>query len=97
MPEHASVVRVIRFRPAPDRRADLTARLSGGLDQLRQLEGCFGAQICTLKEEPDVVAVISRWVSQSALDQFLSSTTDRRAEVAAMSGAEPTTETFVSV
>jgi quinol monooxygenase YgiN len=97
MSEHASVVRIIRFRPAADRRADLTTRLRSRLDEIRQLEGCFGAQVCTLQEEPDVVAVISRWVSQSALDQFLSSTAAQRAEVAAMSTVQPTTETFVSV
>jgi len=97
MAEHASVVRIIRFRPAPERRADLTTRLKTRLDQIRQLEGCFGAQVCTIQEEPDVVAVISRWASQSALDQFLSSMTAERAEVAAMSAVPPTTETFVSV
>src|SRR6266545_4170906 len=83
MAEHANVVRMARFRPAAGRREDLLSRLKNGVDGIRQRDGCFGAQICTLREVPDTIVVISRWESQAALDQFLSDTTAQRAEAAA--------------
>ena len=55
------------------------------------------AQICTVSEDPAVVAVISRWANQAALDQFLSDTTAQRAEAAALTSEPATTETFVSI
>jgi quinol monooxygenase YgiN len=72
-------------------------RLKSGVNEIRQREGCFGAQICELKEDPETIAIISRWVSQSALDQFLSSTTVQRAQAAELSTVPPTTETFVAL
>ena len=96
MAEHANVVRVARFRPAPGRQEELVNRLEAGVEGIRQRDGCFGAQICTLTEDPAVVAVISRWANQAALDQFLSETTAQRAEAAALVTEPPTTETFVS-
>jgi quinol monooxygenase YgiN len=97
MAEHANVVRVARFRPATGRREELVSRLQSGAEGIQQREGCFGAQICTVHEDPDVVVAISRWASQAALDQFLSDTTAQRAEAAALTTEPPTTETFVSI
>ena len=97
MAEHANVVRIASFRPGADRRAELLDRLKSGIDGIRQMEGCFGAQICSVEGDPEVVAVISRWASRSALDQFLSSTTTQRAEAAAMTTEPPKTETYTSM
>ena len=97
MAEHANVVRVVRFQAADDKRDELVSRLKTGAEAIRQLEGCFGAQICSVKEAPGTIVAISRWASQSALDQFLSSTSAQRAEVATLASAPPTTETFVAV
>jgi quinol monooxygenase YgiN len=97
MVEHANVVRVVHFRPAPGGRDELVSRLTSGAEGIRQMEGCFGAQICNVREDPAVIVAISRWASQGALDQFLSSTTAQRAEVAAMTAEPPSTETFVSI
>jgi quinol monooxygenase YgiN len=97
MAEHANLVRVARFRPAPGQREELVKRLQSGADGIRHRDGCFGAQICTVSEDPAVVAVISRWASQAALDQFLSETTAQRAEATALTSEPATTETFVSI
>src|SRR5438067_4603325 len=97
MAEHANVIRLARFHPAPGQRQELLDRLQSGVDGIRQRDGCFGAQVCTLREHPDAAVVISRWASQAALDQFLSDTTAQRAEAAGLSAEPPTTETFVSI
>jgi quinol monooxygenase YgiN len=97
MAEHAHVVRVARFRPAPAEREQLLNRLQSGVDGIRQRPGCFGAQVCTVREDPAVAVVISRWASQAALDQFLSETAAQRSEAAALMPEPPTTETYVSI
>jgi quinol monooxygenase YgiN len=97
MAEHANVVRVVRFRPAAGRRDELVNRLQIGVQGIRQMEGCFGAQICAVREEPDVIVAISRWASQAALDQFLSSTTAQRAEAAALAAEPPSMETLDTI
>jgi quinol monooxygenase YgiN len=95
--EHASVVRVARFRPASGKREALLDRLKGGLDGIRQRDGCFGAQICGMREDPELIVVISRWASHAALDKFLTDTATERAGAAELTQAAPTTETFVSI
>jgi quinol monooxygenase YgiN len=97
MAEHASVVRVIRFRTAPEKQDGLVERLQSGIDGIRQMEGCFGAQVCSVREDPNVTAVISRWASQAAFDQFLSNTASQRADLAATLSEPPSTETYVAI
>jgi quinol monooxygenase YgiN len=97
MAEHANVVRVARFHPAQGGREEVVNRLQSGIDGIRQRDGCFGAQICTVREDPDVIVIVSRWVSQAALDQFLSDTVDQRAQAAALLSEPAKTETFVSI
>ena len=82
MAEHASVIRVSHFEPSPGKEGDLKARLTEGLAELRASEGCFGAQICTVREKPDEFAVVSRWASSAALDRYLQ---QRKANVAGLS------------
>jgi len=67
MAEHASIVRLTRFQPASGKRDELIRRLADGAEGIRELEGCFGAQICTVRENPDVIVAISRWASQAAV------------------------------
>ena len=71
MAEHASVIRVLRLKPAAGKREELVSRLEQGAENIRRREGCFGVQVCTVRETPDELAVISRWASQSALDAFV--------------------------
>ena len=72
MAEHATVVRVTRFHPLPVKHAELVVRLQSGVAAMRTADGCFGVQLCGVREAPDSVAVISRWANQAALDKVLS-------------------------
>lgn len=92
MAEHATVIRVIRFKPAPGKREELISTLEDGAEQIAQMEGCFGVQVCTIREAPDEVASISRWASQSALDAFLRTSEPQRGGVNALASAPPVTE-----
>ena len=97
MAEHASVVRIIRFQPGEGKRDELIARLEAGAAQIRQLEGCFGVQVCTIRESPGLVASISRWASQAALDQFLTTSSSQRAEIDTLATGQPSTEHLTPV
>jgi len=90
--EHATVIRVIRFKPAAGKRDELASFLQRGAEQIRQMDGCFGVQICSVREAPDEVASISRWASQSALDEFLRATESQRGDLNALASAPPVTE-----
>jgi quinol monooxygenase YgiN len=92
MAEHASVVRIIRFKPAANKRQELVAFLERGAEQIRQMDGCFGVQICAVREAPDEVASISRWASQGALDEFLRASEGQRGDLNALAAAPPVTE-----
>jgi quinol monooxygenase YgiN len=92
MAEHASVIRVIRFKPAPGKRDELVSTLERGAEQIRQMDGCFGVQVCAVREAPDEVASISRWASQSALDEFLRASETQRAGLNALASAPPVSE-----
>jgi quinol monooxygenase YgiN len=92
MAEHANVIRIARYRPTADKRKEL---LNGGVGRLREMEGCFGAQVCVSRETPDTIAVISRWASQAAVDQFLQATATLRSEADQLAAA--TTEHFTPV
>ena len=92
MAEHASVIRITRFKPGEGKRQELVSVLERGAEQIRQMDGCFGVQICTLREAPDQVASISRWASQSALDAFLKASESQRGEVSGLAAGAPVTE-----
>jgi quinol monooxygenase YgiN len=96
MAEHASLIRVSRFDPSPGKRDDLRARLNEGLAELRASEGCFGAQICTVREKPDEFAVVSRWASGAALDRYLQLRTANVAPLADVLAQAPRVEHFDS-
>src|SRR5438105_3132627 len=96
MAEHASIVRLTRFQPASGKRDELIRRLIEGAEGIRELEGCFGAQICTVRENPDVIVAISRWASQAAVDNFLRTTETQRAELAKLAAGPPASEHLVA-
>ena len=97
MAEHATVIRVIRFKPAAGKRDELVSFLQRGAEQIRQMDGCFGVQICSVREAPDEVASISRWGSQTALDEFLRASEAQRGELNALAAAPPVTEHLTPV
>ncbi|TMD13797.1 MAG: hypothetical protein E6J00_07290 [Chloroflexi bacterium] len=70
MAEHAVVVNVSRYRPAPGRRDDLLQAMSRMAERASGAQGCFGAQACTSDRDHDTLIAISRWESQKSLDAF---------------------------
>lgn len=97
MAEHASVVRIIRVKPTAGKRDELISVLERGAEQIRQMQGCFGVQVCAIREAPDEVASISRWASQAALDEFLRVSASQRGDLNALASAPPVTEHLVPV
>jgi quinol monooxygenase YgiN len=73
MTEHAGVVRITTYTTDADRWAQLIDALHRRSDEVRDAEGCFGAQVCSVEDRPDAVAVVSRWRSRNDLDSYLSS------------------------
>jgi quinol monooxygenase YgiN len=97
MAEHASVIRILRLKPASGKRDEMKSRLEQGVERIRQSEGCFGVQVCTVREAPDELAVISRWASQSALDAFLKDSDPERGGVNALASTAPVVEHLAPV
>ena len=67
MAEHASIVRVARYRPQPGHVEELRAALHSLADSMRGLPDLFGAQVCRLNEDPDWLALVSRWQREQAM------------------------------
>jgi quinol monooxygenase YgiN len=67
MAEHAHVVRVATYRPQPGGEDDLLAALHALAGGLRGVPGLFGAQVCRVNEQPDLLALISRWEHEQAM------------------------------
>jgi quinol monooxygenase YgiN len=92
MAEHAGVVRVTHFQAALGKRDELIDRLEAGASDIRKVEGCFGAQICSVREMPDVIGAVSRWSSQAALDRWVSASAAQRSELSPLLAAAPMSE-----
>ena len=65
MSDHARVIRVLVLRPAAGKHADLLRVVQEAAERGRQIEGCFGVQVCDVREDPGDVCVISRWADAS--------------------------------
>ncbi len=95
MAEHASVIRLLRFQPAAGKRDELIRRLEEGVQDIRKREGCFGAQICQVRETPGVIVAVSRWASQAAVDLFLQDSAAQRAELGSLLAAPAEAEHLI--
>ena len=95
MAEHASVIRLLRFQPAAGKRDELIRRLEEGVQDIRKREGCFGAQICQVRETPGVIVAVSRWASQAAVDLFLQDSAAQRAELGSFLAAPAEAEHLI--
>ncbi len=73
MADHATVVRVARFRPTPGRENELTTALRNLRDAADTHPGCFGAQVCRSQEDRGLLVLISRWADGAALERFRAS------------------------
>ena len=65
--EHAHVIRIARYRADPGQRDHLLARLHDLAGAMRDLPGLFGAQVCTINEAPDWLALIARWRDEASM------------------------------
>ncbi len=84
MSEHAQLIRISTMHPAEGRRQDLIGLAERIADQARPLPGCFGLQVCSVREEPEAVAVVSRWKDAAAvagLEAMLADITDRERDL----------------
>ena len=70
MTEHAHVIQITTFTARDGRFEDLTQATRPFVQLATDADGCFGAQLCTIAEAPDVVAIVSRWRDKAALDEF---------------------------
>jgi quinol monooxygenase YgiN len=70
MTEHAGLIQVTTFRPAPGRRDEVLALCAQTQQRAAAADGCFGAQTCTVDEDPDAVVAISRWRDRHSLEAF---------------------------
>jgi len=70
MTEHAGLIQVTTFRAAPGRRDEVLALCTQTQQHAAAADGCFGAQACTVDEDPDAVAAISRWRDRRSLEAF---------------------------
>jgi quinol monooxygenase YgiN len=70
MTEHAGLIQVITFQPAPGRRDDVLALCAETRQRAAAADGCFGAQTCTVDDDPDAVVAISRWRDRNSLEAF---------------------------
>jgi quinol monooxygenase YgiN len=95
--EHATVVRVTHFQPSAGKRDELTSLLEGYAETVRGMDGCFGIQVCAVRETPEELAVISRWASEGALDQLTQFVSSKMPEVDALVASRPRTENLVSL
>ncbi len=70
MTEHAGLIQVTTFRPASGRRDELLVLCAETQERAAAAGGCFGAQTCTVQEDPDAVVAISRWRDRPSLEAF---------------------------
>jgi quinol monooxygenase YgiN len=68
--EHAVLVNVSRYRPAPDRREELLAAMRQMAARAAEEEACFGAQTCSSDRDGEALVAVSRWRSADALHRF---------------------------
>ena len=76
MTEHAALIQVTTFRPAPGRRDEVLTRCAQSQERAAAADGCFGAQTCTVDEDPDAVVAISRWRDRHSLQAFQAAEAD---------------------
>ena len=70
MTEHACLIQVTTFRPAPGRGDEVLALCAETQQRAAAADGCFGAQTCAVDEDPDAVVAISRWRDRHSLEAF---------------------------
>jgi quinol monooxygenase YgiN len=67
MTEHAHVIRVAKYRPLPGRDDELRQALTALATGMRGAPGLFGAQVCRVTEDPELLALVARWEHERAM------------------------------
>jgi quinol monooxygenase YgiN len=70
MTEHVGLIQVTTFRPTPGRRDEVLALCAETQERAVAADGCFGAQTCTVDDDPEAVVAISRWRGRHSLEAF---------------------------
>jgi quinol monooxygenase YgiN len=70
MTEHAGLIQVTTFRPAPGRRDEVLALCAETQERAAAADGCFGVQTCTVDDDLEAVVAISRWRGRRSLEAF---------------------------
>ncbi len=73
MTEHAAVIDISRYYPAPGKRDELLRAMKQMAERAAASDGCFGAQACDSDQDEEALIAVSRWESQSSLDKFAQS------------------------
>jgi quinol monooxygenase YgiN len=89
MSDHAKVIRVLVLRPAAGKHADLLRVVQEAAERGRQIEGCFGVQVCDVREDPGDVCVISRWADASGPEAMQKLNDEYRPQYEPLIGAAP--------
>ncbi len=97
MAEHAGVVRITTLVPAEGRRQELIDACRQFENRARDADGCFGAQVCEVAEDPDTVAVLSRWRDRDSLDTFVTASTAELQDLTPLLSGLPSTRHYSSV
>jgi quinol monooxygenase YgiN len=67
MTDHAHVIRVAKYRPLPGSDAKLLEALNALATGMRGVPGLFGAQVCRVTEDPELLALVARWEHEQAM------------------------------
>jgi quinol monooxygenase YgiN len=94
--EHAHIVRVARYRPQPGAVEELRAALHALADGMRGLPGLFGAQVCRVSEDPEWLALVTRWEHEHAMQATGGAGIDELITRVAGLGQEQRVEHFIA-
>jgi quinol monooxygenase YgiN len=97
MPEHARLIRVAKYRPDPTARDELLKHMQELPVAMRDLPGLFGAQVCTIAEAPEWLAIVSRWQDEESLRNIAGTPAARLVEEVAGLADEEQIENLVSI
>lgn len=99
MAEHAHLVRIYKMKPKAGEREQVESLLVELRELANGVEGCFGAQVCRIKEDPDAVGTVSRWDNEEAYAKLRANEDYRRItnELVGMLAEPARAESYISV
>ena len=89
MSEHAQLIRILVLRPAAGKHADVLQVVQQAAERGRQIEGCYGIQICNVREDPGDICVVSRWADPAGAEKLQKLNEEYRDQYAALLGDAP--------